>query len=71
MRITTVDNIKSRLSAHDFSKAKIARALQHRVGRPVTNDFIPYVAETPIQNYAITMQDITFSSSHGDLSLGV
>ena len=41
MLITTVNDNKSYISAHDFSKAKIARALQRRIGRPTTKDFIP------------------------------
>ena len=59
MLITTVDDDKSRLSAHDFSKAKIARALQCRIGRPMTKNFIHYVTVNLIPNYPITVKDIT------------
>ena len=58
MFITTVENNKSRLSAHDFSQAKLARALQRRIGRPMTQDFIQYVASNLIPNYPITVQAI-------------
>jgi len=58
MLITTVENNKSRLSAHDFSNAKIARALQRRIGRPMTKDYIRYVALNLIPNCPITVQDI-------------
>ena len=58
MLITTVDDNKSKLSAHDFSRSKIARALQRRIGRPVTKDFIHYVTSTLISNCPITVNDI-------------
>ena len=58
MCITTVDDNKSKLSAHDFSRAKIARALQRRIGRPMTKEFIHYVTANFIPNCPITVQDI-------------
>ena len=58
MLITTVDNNKSRLSAHDFSRALLARALQRKIGRPMTKDFIRYVALNLIPNCPVTVQDI-------------
>merc|ERR1712086_528409 len=58
MLITAVDDNKSKLSAHDFSRAKIARALQFRIGRPMTKDFIHYVAANLIPNCPITVHDI-------------
>ena len=58
MLITTVDNNKSRLSAHDYSRALLARALQRKIGRPTTKDFIRYVALNLIPNCPITAQDI-------------
>ena len=58
MFITTVANNKNRLSAHDFSQAKAARTLQRRIGRPMTRDFIRYVATNLIPNCPITVQDI-------------
>ena len=59
MLITTVDDNKSKISAHDFSRATIARALQCRIGRPTTKDFIHYVTANLIPNCPITVQDIT------------
>ena len=58
MLITTVDNNKSKLSALDFSQAKRARALQRRIGRPMTRDYIRYVAMNMIPNCPVTIQDI-------------
>ena len=58
MLITAIDDNKSRLSAHDFSKAKITRALQRRIGRPVTKDFTHYVTANLIPNCPIIVQDI-------------
>ena len=49
---TTADN-KKRLSAQDFPKAKIARALQHRSGRPTTKDFIHYVTANIVPKTAL------------------
>ena len=57
MLITTVDNNKSKLSALDFSQAKRARALQRRIGRPMTRDYIRYVAMNMIPNCPVTIQD--------------
>ena len=58
MLITTVDDNKSKFSAHDFSRAKIARVLQRIIGRPMINDFIHYVTANIIPNCPITVQDI-------------
>ena len=58
MLITTVDDNKSKLSAHNFSRAKIARALQRRIGRPTTKNFIHYVTANLIPNCPITVHDI-------------
>ena len=58
MLIIVVDDNKSKLSAHDFSRAKIARALQRRIGRPMTKDFIHYVTANLIPNCPITVHDI-------------
>ena len=58
MLITTVNDNKSKISVHDFSKAKIARALQRRFGRPTTKDFIHYVSANLIPNCPITVHDI-------------
>ena len=58
MLIIAVDDNKSKLSAHDFSRAKIVRAFQRRIGRPMTKDFVHYVREYLIPNCPITVQDI-------------
>ena len=69
MLIATVDDNKSKLSAHDFSRAKIARVLQRRIGRSMMKDFIHYVAANLIPNCPITVNDITMPNSYGDLIL--
>ena len=57
------------LSAHDYSGAKIARALQCRIGRSMTKAFINYVAANLIPNCPITVNDIKMPNSYGDLIL--
>ena len=71
MLITTVDDNKSRLSAHDFSKTKIGSALQCRTCRPMTKDFVHHVTSDLIPNCPITVQDIKMPTLCGDLSLDV
>eukprot|EP00804_Cyclotella_cryptica_P027563 CCRYP_007501-RA/>CCRYP_007501-RA protein AED:0.35 eAED:-0.96 QI:0/-1/0/1/-1/1/1/0/333 len=56
--INTVDENKSKLSTYDFSRAKLARTIQCRIGRPATRDFISYVENNLIPNCPITSQDI-------------
>ena len=58
MFIATVDDNKRKISAHDFSRAKLARALQRRIGRSVIKDFIHYVTANLIPNCPIVVQDI-------------
>ena len=58
MLITTVDGNKSKISAQNFSRVKIARALQHRIGGPMMKDFIHYVTTNLIPNCPITVRDI-------------
>ena len=58
MLITTIDDNKNKLSAHNFSRAKVARALQRRIGRPTTKDFIHYVTANITPNGPITVHDI-------------
>ena len=58
MLITTVDDNKSQVSAHDYSRAKIARALQRTIDKPTTKTFIHYVGENLIPNCPITVHDI-------------
>jgi len=56
--ITTVeDNIKQ-LSGRDYTQAKLARSIQHRIGRPSTRDFIRYVSMNLIPNCPVSVQDI-------------
>jgi hypothetical protein len=57
--ITTVDDNKSRLSAHCFLKVKIARALQRMIGKPMTKDVIHYVTANLTPNCPITVQGKT------------
>ena len=64
MLITTVDDNKSQVSAHDFSRAKLSRALQRRIERPKTENFIHYVAENLIPNCSITVNGITKCQIH-------
>ena len=58
MLTTTVDDNKRKFSALDLTQAKQARALQRRIGRPMTRDFIRYVASDMIPNCPVTIQDI-------------
>ena len=51
MLIIIVDDDKSRLSAHDFSQSNIIRALQLRIGRPMTKYFVHYGATKIIPNF--------------------
>jgi hypothetical protein len=53
-----VDKNKSKFSAYDFSRAKLARTIQCRNGRSATSDFIHYVENNLIPNCPITTQDI-------------
>jgi hypothetical protein len=56
--ITTVDENKAKFSAYDYNKAKLARSILRRVGRPKTQDFIRYVRDNLIPNCPITAQDV-------------
>jgi hypothetical protein len=58
MLISMVDINKSKFSAYDFSRAKLARTLQCRNGRPANRDFIHYVENNLIPNCPVTTQDI-------------
>ena len=58
MLITTVDNNKCNFSALDLTQAKRARALQRCIGRPMTCDFIRYIASNMIPNCPVTIKDI-------------
>ena len=55
---TTVDDNKYKFSAYYYTKAKLARDIQRRIGRPSTQDFIRYVNNKIIANCPISPQDI-------------
>ncbi|KAL7493808.1 hypothetical protein ACHAWT_003568, partial [Skeletonema menzelii] len=56
--VNTVANNLKLFSALDVSKAKLARQLQRKVGRPSTADFIRYMKENQIRNCPVTPQDV-------------
>ena len=56
--ITTVEDNKSKFSAYDFNKAKLAHLIMCRIRRPKTQDFIRYVRDNLIPNCPITAQDV-------------
>ena len=56
--MTTVDDNKSKFSAYDYTKAKLTRDIQRRIGRPSTQDFIRYLNNKIISNCPISSQDI-------------
>merc|ERR1712194_84399 len=60
MLITTVDDNKNQVSAHDYSRANIVRALQRRIDRPTAKRIIHYVGENLIPNCPITVHDIKY-----------
>ena len=58
MLISTVDENKSKFSAYDYSRAKLARTIQCRIRRLESRDFIQYIESNLIPNCPITTQDI-------------
>jgi hypothetical protein len=58
MLVTTVNNNMTKFSAYDISKAKLARSVQKRIGRPSVKDFIRFVRDNLLPNCPITVQDI-------------
>ena len=56
--VNTVEDNASQFSAYDYAQAKKARALQRRIGRPSTRDYIDYVSKNLIPNCPVTVQDI-------------
>ena len=52
--VTTVDDNKYKFSDYDYTKAKLARDIQRRIGRPRTQDFIRYVNNKIIANGPIS-----------------
>lgn len=56
--IQTLDENKSKLSAYDYSKARLARTLLRCIGHPSTSHFIRIVQNQGIPNSPITVQDI-------------
>jgi hypothetical protein len=58
MLINTVDEHTSKISAFDLTQAKRSRALQRRIGRPPTYDYIHYVSMNMIPNCPVAIQHI-------------
>jgi hypothetical protein len=56
--INTVEENASQLSAYDFNKAKQARQLQVRIGRPSTEHFIRIIKTNQIPNCPVTVRDV-------------
>ncbi|KAL7487947.1 hypothetical protein ACHAW6_013525 [Cyclotella cf. meneghiniana] len=56
--VQTVEDNRKKFSAQDYLKAKIARALQRRVGRPSTAQYIHIIQKKQISNCPVTVQDI-------------
>ncbi len=58
MLITMVKDNLTKFSAYDISKARLARSVQQRIGRPSTKDYIRFVRNNLLPNCPITVQDI-------------
>ena len=58
MLVTTVKVYLTKFSAYDISKARLARSVQQRIGRPSTKDYIRFVCDNLLPNCPITVQDI-------------
>ena len=56
--IQTVDENKSKFSAYDYSRAKLAQKIQWRIGRPGMAHYIHIIQNKGIPNCLITVQDI-------------
>ena len=56
--IQTVDENKSKFTTYDYSRAKLARKIQRRNGRPGTAHYICIIQNKGIPNCPITVQDI-------------
>ena len=56
--VTTVSNNKTNFSAYDVSRAKLARAIQRRIGRPSIQQYLALVGRNLIPNCPVTVQDI-------------
>ena len=59
MLVNTVAGNKSKYSAYDYSQAKLARALQKRVGRPYIEDFKRYIRDKEIPDCPVIVQDVS------------
>ena len=58
MLVTTVADNMSKFSAYDITRAKLARSIQKRIGRPSTPEFISIVSSNQLPNCPITVRDI-------------
>ncbi len=55
--VTTVEENKSKYTNRDYSRAKLARQIQTRVGRPELKDFLHYLDNNALPNSPIHRQD--------------
>ena len=58
MMVTTVEDNRSNYSQEDYLRAKLARQIQVRIGRPSTKEFIRIVSENLMPNCPVTKADI-------------
>ena len=58
MLVTTVKDNLTKFSAYDISKARLARSVQQRIGRPSTKDYLRFVHDNLFPNCPVTVQDI-------------
>ena len=56
--VNTVDDNKTRYTKAEFDRAKLARELQTKIGRPTTRNFIKYVTNNLLPNCPVTKRDI-------------
>ncbi len=63
--IQTVDENKSKFSAYDYSRAKLAQKIQWRIGQPGMAHYSHITQNKGIPNCPITGQDIKMLSLYG------
>ena len=56
--IETVEDNKTRYTNAEYDRAKLAREIQIKIGRPSTRDFIKYVTNNLLPNCPVTKRDI-------------
>ena len=56
--VNTVSDNKTRYTNAEVSRAEVARALQRKIGRPTTRDFIHIVNHNLLPNCPVTQRDI-------------